>query len=402
MFVTDPKIVADICVNLLGAVGVLTVAVGLFFSNPQAPVVVRIRWALVLVAALFLFRSLAWGLGSSWLETLSALTAIATPLAALIVAEGLARRHAPLLVKSLISGASLLAMLLQIIPAVPTPVADVALLIAVGGGFALVGFVLAIRDTGSLSTAENSSVRRVMFAMCLLVPLIATDFRGLFPDMPLRFGALGSLIMLFLAFGPSGTAFRIWERSLALTLFAGIACIFALGYVSSTASYDSGQLIRTASVGIAGLIVAGLFFELLGTRAERRKSADPLLMATSTADLMDRLRDHDTISGAVRLGPTQLSHLRDPAFDRLLSAHRVLRLEDAPWGRSEIDPGTERTRSLLTTYEATHVLVLSQEPLDLVVFHIPPSATDVRLESELQAVQRIGQLLYERRQDAAA
>jgi hypothetical protein len=55
----DPKLIADVLVNLFGALGTLVVAYNLRRSDPHGPVTSRAICALGLVAALFLMRCLA-------------------------------------------------------------------------------------------------------------------------------------------------------------------------------------------------------------------------------------------------------------------------------------------------------------------------------------------------------
>ncbi len=95
MTATDPKLIADVLVNLFGALGTLVVAYDLRRSDPHGPVTSRAIYALGLIAALFLMRCLAWSTGSGFLLALVDILAATTPLAGLLVAEGLLRRHAP-------------------------------------------------------------------------------------------------------------------------------------------------------------------------------------------------------------------------------------------------------------------------------------------------------------------
>lgn len=392
----EPRVVADICINLFGAMGAVIVSRGLATSNPHSPVALRIRVALWLVAALFVSRCIAWASDNTLVATFSQLIALTLPVAAIIATEGMLRRHAPRNVKLAITAMSLVAALLLLAPGLPQWLSTCATLLAVGGGFGLATLLLVRRDKATLSPAENTSIVRAIWAMCLLLPFILTDFHALMPNAPLRAGALGTLLLLFLAFAPSGTEFRTSERILAVMLFAGIGGIFALGYAASVPHYEPEQVVRAASVGLAGLLVSALFFELLGARAERRKSADPLLQAHSASDFLDRLGHHEAIGNVRSLGDAELAPLRHADFDSLLAEHPVLRLSDAPWRRPASDHGTERARSLLRTHDATHALVLQSNPYELVVFHVPPSTADARLESEINVAQRIGTLLFSR------
>ena len=51
--------------------------------------------------------------------------------------------------------------------------------------------------------------------------------------------------------------------------------------------------------------------------------------------------------------------------------------------------------SLFMTYDATHVMRLSRQPMRLAIFALPQISSDVRAESELAAAQRIGELIFE-------
>jgi hypothetical protein len=50
--------------------------------------------------------------------------------------------------------------------------------------------------------------------------------------------------------------------------------------------------------------------------------------------------------------------------------------------------------SLFVTYDATHVMRLSQHPMRLVIFALPQMSSDVQAERELAAAQRIGELIF--------
>ena len=70
------------------------------------------------------------------------------------------------------------------------------------GGFGAVGVFLWRRDRASLTDRRERRHPPRRDRNGLLVPLIATDFRSIWPDIPLRFGAVGALVVLFFAFGP--------------------------------------------------------------------------------------------------------------------------------------------------------------------------------------------------------
>jgi hypothetical protein len=396
----DAQLIADVLVNLFGAFGALVVAYDMRRSDPHGPVTSRALFALHLVAALFLVRSLAWITGSALIAGVVGILPAATPLAALLVAEGLLRRHAPRAVKlAILAGVAGVAVV-WIVPGVPAVFRSSFELPIVVGGFISVGVVLWRRDSASLTVGENAVIRRVVIAGALLVPLIITDFRSHVPNIPVRFGAVGALVLLFFAFGPGRSTNG--ERVVSLVIFLAIAGVFAFGTLTTGHGEDAAQAIRATAVGLSGLLCAALFSEALGARSERAKAADPLLAAQTSEQFVAALREHRLIGDARVLEEREVAPLRHPAFDALVAATPVLKRADAPWGRPKQDDAVERASSLFMTYDATHVMRLSCEPLRLAVFALPQIAADARVESEIAAAQRIGELIFTRGTPRAA
>jgi hypothetical protein len=87
--------IADSIVNLCGAIGLAVAMMTFYRRDPRSPLTHRLLVALGVIAALFLIRGAAWWTGSVVLDRLSVLPASLIPLGALIVTEGILRRHAP-------------------------------------------------------------------------------------------------------------------------------------------------------------------------------------------------------------------------------------------------------------------------------------------------------------------
>ena len=90
-----PEMIADSIVNLCGAIGLGVAMVTLYRRDPRSPLTRRLLVALGIIALLFLVRGTAWWSGSGVLDNLSMIPAALIPLGALIVTEGILRRHAP-------------------------------------------------------------------------------------------------------------------------------------------------------------------------------------------------------------------------------------------------------------------------------------------------------------------
>ncbi len=95
MTAMSPGVIADSIVNLCGALGLCVAMFALYRRDPRSPLTQRLLLLLGVVAVLFFARGVAWWTGSVLLDRLSLIPAALVPLGALIVTEGILRRHAP-------------------------------------------------------------------------------------------------------------------------------------------------------------------------------------------------------------------------------------------------------------------------------------------------------------------
>ncbi len=391
-----PTIVADCLVNLFGAIGAVVLAREALRDDPNGPMTRRISFALHFVGALFLLRCIAWWLQDAFTLHLADIFAVLTPLVSLFVAEGLIRRHAPLWMKwALIAGPAVL-MMAKILPFIPAGVVSAVLILSVVGGFGAIAFMLWTRDPSRLTQAENASIRRVLQAMLVLAPLIVSDFRSIWPDVPVRLGAIGALLLLYLGFGSGNLQASASVRIATVLGFAAIAALFALGYQAANGGDDIAQLLRAGAVGFSGLLCAAIFSEARGARGERNRPVNPLLSARTPAEFETSLTAHPLLGGAHLLSGAALEHVQHPAFQALLQERGVLTGAHAPWGRIATDDGVERAMSLITAHEATDLVLLTPSPLRILAVALPAVARDARSESEIQLARLAGELAYTR------
>jgi hypothetical protein len=391
----DPALAADGLVNLFGAGGVLVVANEARRADPHGPVTRRVVAALNLVAVLFVVRVAAWFTGNSLLGTLEHILASAAPLCSLIVAEGLLRRHAPRWLKIALVVSPIALMLMEIIPTVPRLFGNDLLLATVVGGYCAVAALLWLRDVNSLTAAENRTVRRLLLAVVVLAPLILTDFRSLWPDIYVRMGAVGALLVLYLGLGSGNLHVPLRARLLSLGMFLLIAALLGFEY-TAIGQHGSGDLFSSTTVGFSGLLFAALFSEARGASLERNRPAQPMIGAKTIKAFTERLAAHPLLSGSRVLSGAMLDDVRDPSFVNLLADERVLRRSARPWGRSATDDGVERAISLMTAYDATHLALLTARPLRVIAVQLPGIAVDERTESEIELVRLVGALAYAR------
>ncbi len=362
--------------------------------DPGGPLTRRLLFLLGVVAALFLIRGLGWWHESTWLDRLSLIPAAAVPLGALVVTEGILRRHAPRPAKQIaVAGA----VLLGLGGALGLEAWSTAYAIALSA-FQLAGFVacallLALRDRSQLLASENRSIGRLAVGALLLIPFIATDFQALAPNMRVRLGALGALLVVtaVLIAGSSGETQR---QGIALAVLR-VASAALLGAAAAFIAddVDAIQITRFSAVAVAGVLAIGLMTDTLRAHFEARApgmlNAVAASAATSREQLIEELMRQPLFESARRLREPDLAAYDPPLLHELLASRPVLRRADAPWGFAPSDPAVERIRSLLAANSATHVVVLSHDPIDLFVLAVPVMLADPATETALALVRRI-------------
>lgn len=80
-------------------------------------------------------------------------------------------------------------------------------------GFVTCGLLLARRDRTELMGSENRSIGRLAVGALLVLPFILTDFRTLWPDIPVRLGALGALLTVAVMIEILGSKSKIEKQS---------------------------------------------------------------------------------------------------------------------------------------------------------------------------------------------
>lgn len=387
-------VVADSIVNLCGAVGLAVAMIAFHRRDPRGPLTRRLLFLLGVVAALFLIRGIAWWSDSPALDWLSAIPAALVPLGALLVTEGILRRHAPRLLKRIAIYGALLLGLGGVLGleswAMPYAIALSLFQLA---GFAACALLLATRDRSQLLASENRSVGRMAIGALLVIPFIITDFQALTPGMPVRLGALGALLVVtaVLIAGSSGETRRQAVAMALLRLCSGVVLGVASAFLAP--DVDAAQMIRFAAVAVAGVLSIGLMTDTLRAYLELQAPGVLNALAASPAatrqEWIAELARHPIFEGARWLRESDLLSYDPPLLRGLLAARPVLRRSDAPWGLVPTDAAAERMVSLMAAHHASHVIVLAHEPIDVVVLAVPVMLADPATETALAMVRRV-------------
>jgi hypothetical protein len=388
------SVIADSIVNLCGAIGLCVAMVALYRRDPKSPLTRRLLFMLGVVALLFFMRGVAWWSGSAWLDRLSLVPAALVPLGAVIVTEGMLRRHAPRFVKrAAVFGAMLLVLGGALgLANLATPY-SIALSLFQLAGFATCAWLLASRDRGTLLASENRSIDRLAVGAVLVIPFVVTDFQVLAPDIPVRLGALGALLVVTAVLIATGNNETRRQSILMTALRLGSAALLGAAAACVSGDVDLAQIMRFCAVAIAGVLTIGLMTDTLRAFFEQQVPGVLNSVAASPAATRDQLiaelARHPIFESARRFRESDLAAYDPPRLRDFLFARRVLRRPEAPWGLTPADPAVERMVSLMAANSATHVMILSHDPVDLIVLAVPVIAADPATETALALLRRL-------------
>ena len=260
-----PGVIADSIVNLCGAIGLGVAMVTLYRRDPRSPLTRRLLLALGVIALLFFVRGAAWWSGSGVLDHLSMIPAALVPLGALIVTEGILRRHAPRGLKiAIVTGGIVLGLggAARAGAICRRPSRSLLALFQLGG-FAICAWLLAARDRTTLMASENRSIGRLAVGAILVIPFVVTDFQVLAPDIPVRLGALGALLVVTAVLIADGGAETRRQAVLMTALRLSSSALLGAAAACVSPDVDAAQVMRFAAIAIAGVLTIGLMVDAL-------------------------------------------------------------------------------------------------------------------------------------------
>jgi hypothetical protein len=389
------SVIADSIVNLCGAIGLCVAMVALHRRDSRSPLTRRLLAMLGVVAALFLTRGIAWWTDSLLLDRLSLIPAALVPLGALLITEGMLRRHAPRVIKLVAVVSAVLLGFGGAAGLEQFAVALYSILLALFqiAGFASCAWLMATRNRGALLASENRGIGRLAVGALVLIPFAVTDFRVLLPDFPVRLGALGALLVVTAVLIAGGGSETRRQATLMTLLRLSSSALLGLAATCMSSDADAAQMVRFSAVAIAGVMTIGLMTDALRALFESQVPGVLNAAAASPARTRDQLiaelSCHSIFESARRFRKPDLAGYDPRLLGDFLSTRRVLRRAEVPWGGATSDPAVERLLSLMTANCATHAIVLSHDPVDLILLAVPVISADPATETALALLRRL-------------
>ncbi|MGL3607992.1 hypothetical protein ACSV9I_15855 [Rhizobium sp. G187] len=395
-----PPTIADTFISLAAFLGLIVLIRAIRSFDAGSPQTRRFLFGLRVLAVLMVSRVLAWWTGFFVFEAATIIAAGLVPLAAVLVAEALMRRHAPPLTKWIAGGGAASFAVLAFLPdALFGPWLLIGLFLYQLLTLALAGHMAVTRDRKSLSRAENQAVDRIALSLLLILPLLITDFRSTHVDFPVRLGGVAILFLCWLLISLGQRTVSHRDTVVSFVILTSVSLIAALAIVLETA-FDTAALMRTASIVTSAALVAVIWKDSLSLRMEQRRQSLIRHLAEDRIDdtmgFLKELQIHPMVEGALLLEETDLADLDLASLKTLLSGRPLLRAsETSALSEAEI----EQLAWLFEKYEATHVMLVSKKPFRLVALNMPSVSATPGAETELKVVQRMALLISERTHD---
>ncbi len=399
----DVALAVDVLVTWIGAAGLAryVTAVG---TGPQAGALERrARFLLGTVATALFIRGFSWLAPES--TTLAFLTFAAVsllPMAMTVLAEGLMRRHVPLWMKVLSSSATVLSLAanaLRFALTGPRAVALIGLttLVALLVTLVALGVILFRRDRTSLSNSENALVRICVIMSVIALPLVATDFRFDLGWPMVRLGSLGALLLCYTLLRQPQENIRVarWLSDVASLLLRA----FFFGALV-TVALQTMRVDVITPVLVLGIALVMLFSIMDRVRDVERATPQTLVLRwlgrerpATWEQFARELRALPLTADAIMLDETSLGAYDTASLVAAFSSSIVLPLANLRVLRDSARStarGADELSDLLERHGATHVGLLAEHPVRLLVVTVPELPGQRDMEYSLAAIVRRG------------
>ncbi|MGD1882233.1 MAG: hypothetical protein ACFB11_07905 [Paracoccaceae bacterium] len=393
----SPELIADAVVSLTSLIGLALFGQVLRLEQPRPTVTRRFLFAIQIVAAIMAARLLQWMTGWQEIGRLTFVFASLVPLASLLVAEALLRRHAPPILKLLAAGGALTLSFVGLLASRDYALAAlISLAVFQTLMFIALGALILSRDRGSLSPAENTTIDRLALSLILILPLALADFRTEIFDIPVRPSGIAILVLcwLGLTLRRSGTGQADLLSSVAASAASLLVAAFCIAALANLDTRTTIQVMAvTLSLGLLALV------HTHARRTRREDSAGLLLDVLADANRHDHstfltaLQTRALTSGALILDKSSLGDF-DTSFEEQFAHAPIMSSTDLH--KLQTPPLIEQFEWFFRKFDASHAMLVSTTPFRIMVLKIPMLARSEQLEQELKIAQRMAIMLASR------
>ena len=381
------------------AAGLAAYVVALVVRRAGGPLTPRLLFLFGVMSLFYGARSLAVRTGWPIFEGATFTVISLAPLAALLLAEGLLRRHAPRSLKITVLAASALGLGFALFSTSHVAFGSrMALAATILLSLVAILVLLWSRDRESLSRAENGAVRRLAVGLAIVIPLIVTDFSALVAA-PIGFSPIAALVIVLLALSNGVSDGRdVWIDA-AVLVATTLALTCGLIEQLDVAAFD--DRVRLFALVGAALITMALVVRIQPFGAAgRRTSLRQRLSAADTGSLsgfLGALAGEPMLKDLTVLAEPDLADYSSEAMAQTLARQPLWSLATLGAADSIVSQAErEPLLDLLARTDATHVGLLSRSPVRIGLVRLPELLRNTEAEIDLGLAFRMARLTAEK------
>lgn len=395
----EASILPDTVISLTAIVGLLILLSCIRSGGSKNHLETRFKAVIWLVALFLAVRIFYWHSDSSLFRFATYAAGAFIPVVALLLTEGLLRRHAPKVGKIYVSVAAVALSAAALWPEIKCSVGyDFSMGAYHVSVFLFIAALIVRRDRGSLSNAENLTIERVGLSLLFIVPFLISDYGMGAASLPVRLSGLAILVMCWLSL----SLWRPKQRRELFVMVLGLyfcAAGFAAVILAWQFSFDWRESVQAGAILFAvGLFVA-IGRDALHLREESKQDAvfagiGLVEVPSLTAYLAD-LEQRGVLDGVLVLDDAVLAEFDRAAIAARFENSLALSVSDLPISTAKDSLAESQLRALFDRYAATHLVQISREPLKLAAARQPGFASK-EIDPDLSAAFRHAQLISER------
>lgn len=370
-------LIVDGLINLLSALGLISLVIKYYMNRERSLLERRTVFLLTLISAICAGRALSYltdSLGAEkLLETFIFLMASLLPIAIVLMAEGLLRRHAPMGLKLTSAIGSLLLFTWTFFREDTQVLFNFALM---AGQFVVIGWVAWIflrRNVHELSLTENRFINGIGVIAIAVLPLLVTDMRDVFDWNIPRLGSLAGLLLAY-------ALVRLSDKRRKIETFAEIMFMLCMD-VLAAGCYGLLWSDLNGALLILPLFVAFHLFVVLMREIllHSDRVQDWLFGILSdcanienVSSLQGLLKDKGSQT-ILALTEMDLADYDIPSLKALCSRHPFFIRSDLSRPQWKKDPAAQQLRYLLDSYQMNQVHSIGDQKRLCLVFLNSPS-----------------------------
>ncbi|WP_298821528.1 hypothetical protein [uncultured Roseibium sp.] len=391
---TNPELITNLTVAVATVVG-LAIA-WLQFDARDGGLARQFRFALFVAGVFYFARAADWVSSLSVFRVATVISAAAIPLAALLLTEGLLRRHAPRTTKIFISlGLIIFSISSVFVPYTYNFYFIKALFLFHISALSVILLLLIARNRQILSQTENMTINRCVVALPIIMILLLSDYEFFPIQGPLYLSGLGVLIAVWITMTLEANFADLGRLLLSI---AAIVLTIALGtwLIGLQADSAAGDLLNTAAIltSLVLVLVIGLTAMVLRHERQQVSFLTALNETASLEKFLSALERQGLTSGFTILKKRDVVEFDIPSLRRSLAVSGALRISDLPKSRANDTIGQSQLRELLSRFGAREAILVAEHPFVIAVG--TPSGIAAASGSNLRLALHLARLIAER------